>query len=161
MTSILSKRVQMAIDQVSPSLKPGEEVETAVYTNVGSVSVKRYVATAAVVAVATAGMFTAVARPRRAYVVLTSQRLVIIDGQTSSGKPGKTVATMPRAGVSLAKVRKTLLGVVKLDLVIQGQEKGLQLVFPTVLRKSGQAFAAVLQANDVPSPDAETLGANQ
>jgi hypothetical protein len=64
----------------------------ATYTNVGSVSVKRVVATAAVAAVATAGMFTAIARPRKAYLVLPSHRLVFLDGQTVSGPPGKTLS---------------------------------------------------------------------
>jgi hypothetical protein len=93
---MLNKRNQMAMDRVASSLQADERIEMATYTNVGSVSVKRMVATAAVVAVATAGMFTAIARPRKAYAVLTSHRLIFLDGQTVSGRPGKTLS--PWAG---------------------------------------------------------------
>lgn len=44
-----------------------DEFDGVPYTNVGSVSVKRVVATAAVVAVATAGMFTALVHARRTW----------------------------------------------------------------------------------------------
>jgi len=71
--------------------------------------VKRVVATAAVVAVATAGMFTALARPRKTYLVLTSHRLIFLDGGTASGRPGKIVFTLGRGGVSVAGGRKGLV----------------------------------------------------
>jgi hypothetical protein len=143
---MLKKRNQMAMDRVASSLRADERIEMATYTNVGSVSVKRVVATAAVVAVATAGMFTAIARPRKAYAVLTSHRLIFLDGQTVSGRPGKTLFTLGRGAVSVASVRKGLVSL-KVDLAIQGQEKGLRLTFPTVTRKSGEAMVAALQAN--------------
>jgi hypothetical protein len=143
---MLNKRNQMAIDRAASSLQADELIEMATYTNVGSVSVKRVVATAAVVAVATAGMFTAFARPRKAYLVLTSHRLIFLDGQTVSGRPGKTLFTLGRAGVSVTGVRRGLVSL-KVDLAIQGQEKALRLTYPTVTRKSGEAMVAALQAN--------------
>jgi hypothetical protein len=143
---MLNKRNQMAMDRVASSLQADEQIEMATYTNVGSVSVKRVVATAALVAVATAGMFTAIARPRKAYAVLTSHRLIFLDGQTVSGRPGKTLFTLGRGAVSVASVRKGLVSL-KVDLAIQGQEKGLRLTFPTVTRRSGEAMVAALRAN--------------
>jgi hypothetical protein len=126
---MLNKRNQMAMDRVAASLQADEQIEMATYTNVGSVSVKRVVATAAVVAVATAGMFTAIARPRKAYAVLTSHRLIFLDGQTVSGRPGKTLFTLGRGGVSVASVRKGLVSL-KVNLAIQGQEKGAPAHLP-------------------------------
>jgi hypothetical protein len=143
---MLNKRNQMAMDRAASSLQADELIEMATYTNVGSVSVKRVVATAAVVAVATAGIFTAFARPRKAYLVLTSHRLIFLDGQTVSGRPGKTLFTLGRAGVSVTGVRRGLVSL-KVDLAIQGQEKALRLTYPTVTRKSGEAMVAALQAN--------------
>ncbi len=46
----------------------------------------------------------------------------------------------------VASVRKGLVSL-KVDLAIQGQEKGLRLTFPTVTRKNGEAMVAALQAN--------------
>ena len=136
----------MAMDQAASILQADEQIEMASYTNVGSVSVKRVVATAAIVAVATAGMFTALARPRKTYLVLTSNRLIFLDGETASGRPGKILFTLGRAGVSVANARRGLVSL-KVDLAIQGSEKGLRLTYPTVTRKSGEAIVAALQAH--------------
>ena len=120
---MLKKRNQMAMDQAASILQADEQIEMASYTNVGSVSVKRVVATAAIVAVATAGMFTALARPRKTYLVLTSNRLIFLDGETASGRPGKILFTLGRAGVSVANARRGLVSL-KVDLAIQGSKGG-------------------------------------
>jgi hypothetical protein len=143
--NVNNKRVQMVAELAAPHLRPDEEIEMTVYANVGSVSIKRIVATAAVVTVATAGMFTAFARPRKTYLALTSQRLMFFDGETMSGRPGKLLFTLPREALSVAGVDKGALAV-KVELAIQGQEKGLRLTFPTVARKDGEQVAAMLRA---------------
>ena len=139
------KRVQMVAELAAPHLRQGEQIEMTVYANVGSVSIKRVAATAAVVAVATAGMFTAFARPRKTYPALTSQRLMFFDGETMSGRPGKLLFTLPRQAVSVAAVDKGAL-TLKAELAIKGQDKGLRLVFPTVARKGGEQAVAALRA---------------
>ena len=138
------KRVQMVADLAAPHLGQGEQIEMTVYANVGSVSVKRVAVTAAAVAVATAGMFTTFVRPRKTYLAITSQRLMFFDGETVSGRPGKLLFTLPRQAVSVAGVNNGLL-TLKVDLAVQGQEKGLRLVFPTAARKDGQEAVAALQ----------------
>jgi hypothetical protein len=137
----------MVADLAAPHLRQGEQIVMTVYANVGSVSIKRVVATAAVVAVATAGMFTAFARPRKTYLALTSQRLMFFDGETISGRPGKLLFTLPREAVSVAGVDKGALAL-KVELAIQGQDKGLRLVFPTVARKTSQELKCQAATSD-------------
>ena len=139
------KRVQMVAGLAAPHLRQGEQIEMTLYAKVGSVSVKRAAATAAVAAVATAGMFTVIARPRNTYLALTSQRLMFLDGETMSGRPGKLLFILPREAVSVAGVDKGALAF-KAELAIQGQDKGLRLAFPTVTKKDGEQLVAVLQA---------------
>ena len=138
-------RVQKVAELAAPHLGPGEQIEMTVYAKVGSVSIKRVAATAAVVAVATAGMFTAIARPRNTYLALTSQRLMFFDGETMSGRPGKLLFTLPREAVSVAGVDKGAIAF-KAELAIEGQDKGLRLTFPTVTRKDGERVVSALQA---------------
>ncbi|MGD0069186.1 MAG: hypothetical protein ABSB76_37910 [Streptosporangiaceae bacterium] len=140
-----NKRGQMVADLAAPHLRPDEQIVMTVYANVGSVSVKRVIATAAVVTVATAGMFTAFARPRKTYLALTSQRLMFFNGETVSGRPGKLLFSLPREAVSVADVDKGVINV-KVELAIEGQDKGLRLTFPTVARKDGEQVAAVLRS---------------
>ncbi len=64
------KRERMVANLAAPHLRQGEQIEMTVYANVGSVSVKRVAITAAAVAVATAGTFTAFARPRKTYLAM-------------------------------------------------------------------------------------------
>ena len=47
--------------------------------------------------------------------------------------------------MSVAGVDKGALAL-KVELAIQGQDKGLRLVFPTVARKEGEQVAAALRA---------------
>ena len=83
--------------------------------------------------------------PRNTYLALTNQRLMFFDGQTASGRPGKLLFTLPREAVSVAGVDKGVINV-KVELAIQGQEKGLRMTFPTVAKKDGEQVAAALKA---------------
>ncbi len=138
------KRVRMVANLAAPHLQQGEQIETTVYANVGSVSVKRMAVTAAAVAVATAGTFTAFTRPRKTYLAMTGERLMFFDGETVSGRPGKLLFTLPREAVSVAKAKKGLL-TLKVDLAVEGQDKGLRLVFPAAARKAGEQAVAPLR----------------
>jgi hypothetical protein len=120
-----NKRGQMVADLAAPHLRPDEQIVMTVY--------------------ATAGMFTAFARPRKTYLALTSQRLMFFNGETVSGRPGKLLFSLPREAVSVADVDKGVINV-KVELAIEGQDKGLRLTFPTVARKDGEQVAAVLRS---------------
>ena len=138
------KRKQMVARLAAPYLMRGERIEMTVYANIGSVSTKRFVATAAIGAVATGGMGTVFVRPRHAYLSITSSRLLFFDGETATGRPGKLLFTMSRQAVAVAGAKKGLL-TLKVDLAIHGQDSGLRLVFPTMARKEGEQAMAVLQ----------------
>jgi len=142
------KRAQMLAEKAAAHLRPGEQIEISAYANVGTVSVKRVVATAAVVAVATAGMFTAVVHPRKTYLALTSQRLLFFDVNSATGRPGKLLFTLPREAVMVTGVDKGPIAL-KVEIAIAGQDKGLRLAFPTIAKKDGEQVAAALQAAPV------------
>jgi hypothetical protein len=139
------KRKQMVARLADPHLMRGEQIEMTVYANIGSVSTRRFVATATVAAVASGGMMTVFVRPRHTYLSLTSQRLMFFDGETLSGRPGKLLFTLPRQAVQVAAVKKGLL-TLKVDLAIHGQEKGLRLTFPTMAFRDGEQAAAALRS---------------
>jgi hypothetical protein len=139
------KRTQMVGRLAAPYLMRGEQIEMTVYANIGSVSTKRFVATAAIAAVATGGMGTVFVRPRHAYLSITSNRLMFFDGETATGRPGKLLFTVSRQAVAVAGTKKGLL-TLKVDLAVHGQDKGLRLVFPTMARKKGEQAMAILQS---------------
>jgi hypothetical protein len=138
------KRTQRVARLAAPYLMRGEQIEMTVYANIGSVSTKRFVATAAIAAVATGGMGTVFVRPRHAYLSITSNRLMFFDGETATGRPGKLLFTVSRQAVAVAGTKKGLL-TLKVDLAVHGQDKGLRLVFPTMARKEGEQAMAILQ----------------
>jgi hypothetical protein len=135
----------MAAQKAAPYLQPGEQIEMTVHAKLGSVSVKRFVATAAVVAVATAGLLTAYVHPRNTYLLLTGERLMVFDGETAIGRPGKLLFTLPREAVSVVRVKNGVIQL-KVDLAVQGQDKGLRLGFPPAARKDGRQVVAALQS---------------
>jgi len=139
------KRAQMVAELAAPHLQQGEQIEMTVYANVGMVTIKRLVVTAAAVAVATGGMFTMFTRPRKTYLSITNERLMFFDGETMSGRPGKLLFTVPRDAVSVNGLNRGLL-TLKLELAIEGQDRGLRLVFPTAARKAGEQAVGVLRA---------------
>jgi hypothetical protein len=138
-----NRRRQQLLDSVKPVLTGGEHVELTGMANVGSVSAKRQVVTTAVVGALTAGTVIATVQPRPTYWVLTDQRLLFFDGKTATGKPGKLLMTVPRELVTASPLSKAILGLgLKALLTIQGQEKGLKMVFPPAAKAAGRDFAA-------------------
>src|SRR4051794_24527891 len=81
-----SKRRQQLWDVVSPLLAPGEQVQVMAAAGVGTVTVKRQLATAVAVGVATGGLLTAMPAPRQMYLAVTDRRILFFDG---TGAPGK------------------------------------------------------------------------
>jgi len=139
------KRRQLLLDAAAPLLEADEKVEITTIANVGSVSVKKKVLTAAVAGIATGGLVTANVRPRQMYVILTDRKILFFDADTSSGRPGKHMATLSREGVSSTEPKSAMLGLaLGIELSIAGQERDLKIVFPKPSKEEGQQFAVSL-----------------
>ena len=137
-----SKRQEQLWEVVSPLLASGEQVQVMAAGGVGTVTVKRQVATAVAVGVATGGLFTAIPAPRQMYIAVTDRRILFFDG---TGKPGKQMMDLPRQYVHVSPPQKAGLGLaMKVQLEVDGSDKGVQVTFPHVAKADGRAFAAAL-----------------
>ncbi|MER5730796.1 hypothetical protein ABT084_21125 [Streptomyces sp. NPDC002138] len=140
-----ARRQRQAFDAVTPLLAPGESVELITCANVGTVSVRRQVATAVVVGVMSAGTLMATVRPRQMYVILTDRRLAFFDASTSTGKPGQLLIDLQRPHVSAGVPKKGMLGLTLVtELVVAGQSDGLKLTFPAPCREEGRQLTSIL-----------------
>jgi hypothetical protein len=142
----MNQRIKKRLaDVVTPLLEPGERIEVLTRAGVGHVSVKRQLATAVAVAVASGGMATAIVQPKRQFVVVTTHRLMIFEPHWGSGRPtGKLLAEIPREAMAVARAKYFVTA--KIDLAIEGAENGLRFVFPLVDRKEARAFHGALAA---------------
>jgi hypothetical protein len=137
------KRAQQVSEAAAPHLQAGEQIEISAFANIGRVSVKRRAATTAAVAAATGGLLIVSVRPRKAYLAMTNQRLVSFDGNTLSGRPGKLLLALSRSAVTVADVKKGML-TLQAELVVEGQDQGLRVVFPKPAREDGQRVISAL-----------------
>ena len=137
------KRFELVKQAAAPHLQDGEQVEISAYANIGRVSAKRRVATAAAVGVATAGLVLVSVHPRRTYLAMTNQRLLFFDAETMSGRPGKLLLTLPRPAVTVANVKKGM-ATLQAELTVAGQDQGLRVVFPRPAREDGQQVVSAL-----------------
>ena len=136
----LSDRVAKA---ATPLLEPGETIEVATVAAVGKVSLKRQVATAAVTAVLTAGMVTAVTYAQKRPVVLTNRRLLFLDFNNLTGKPlEKLVGQVPREGLRAQRDRALLW--LAYNLIDGSGAPVLRLSFPLPNRNAGRQIAESL-----------------
>ena len=139
------KRVPQVVAVATPHLSEGEQVELATFAKVGSVSVKRKVATTAAVAAVTGGLLVVSVSARSMYIAMTGRRLLFFDGHTASGRPdAKLLMSIPRELVRVADSKKGML-TLKVELAIDGQDKGLQLMFPKPCVEDGGQVIAALQ----------------
>lgn len=139
------KRRQLLLEGAAPLLEADEKVEITTIANVGSVSVKKKVLTAAAAGIATGGLVTANVRPRQMYVILTDRKILFFDADTASGRPGTHMATLSREGVSSTEPKSAMLGLaLGIELSIAGQERDLKIVFPKPSKEEGHQFAASL-----------------
>lgn len=102
---------------VAPALAEGEQVEMVEAVQIGKVSAKKRVATAAVVSVATAGTVMVALKPRPFYLILTNQRLIFVENLR--GRVGKIAAAAPRATVTAEPLRGHLL-TLSMNVTIDG-----------------------------------------
>jgi hypothetical protein len=100
---VSSKIAKRCTDVVAPVLAPGEQIQTFEVVQIGKVSAKRQITTAAVAGIASGGLLMVATRPRPYLMVLTGQRIMLGDfANTNVGKeavfegpPGRV--TMGRA----------------------------------------------------------------
>ena len=98
-----SRRQEQLMEVVSPLLAPGEQVQVTAAAGVGTVTVKRQLATAVAVGVATGGLLTAIPAPRQMYIAVTDRRILFFDG---IGKPDKQLMDLPRQYVRVSPPQK-------------------------------------------------------
>jgi hypothetical protein len=139
------RRDRQVREAIAPLLGPGDTVDHIGLVKVGSVSARRRIATTAVAAVLSGGHLIAVVQPRPMYFALTAEQLLFLDLKPVSGAPGALTVRVPRAAVSLAPLRKAVLGLgYKTVLTIEGAEQALALTFAPTVRADGPALAALL-----------------
>ena len=99
----LSDRIAMAAESL---LNPGETLEVATMCTFGNVSVvRKELATALLMAVATGGLLTVYTTPKMIHLVLTSRRLLVLD-QDWAGNPRSAVTLeLPRGDVRATPVK--------------------------------------------------------
>ena len=151
--SVCYRRAMSKHDQIvkaaGPLLEPGETIEIAVMAEVGQVSMKKQVATAAAVTVLTAGLFTAIVHPARRALVLTDRRLLILSVNTVTDRPqSELVAGLPRKELR-ARARKSPLNAAFGRSIYeltdaQGSGGVLRLTYRLPSRKLGAQLAAAL-----------------
>lgn len=130
------------MDLVTPVLHEGERVDIVCTPNVGTVSVKRQVTTAAVAAIATGGMLVVAVRPKTRYAVLTDHRLLFFD-MAPSGRPAPPlVAELPRAALTSSRFKSALK--VTFYVSIEGDAKELKMEFPFPGRHDARQLADAL-----------------
>jgi hypothetical protein len=130
------------MDLVTPILRDGERVEIACTPNVGTVSVKRQLTTAAVAGLATGGLLMVAVRPKTRYAVLTDQRLLFFD-MASTGRPAAPlVAELPRAALTSSGFKSALKATFHIS--IEGDTKSLKMEFPFPGRHDARQLADAL-----------------
>jgi hypothetical protein len=92
---------------VASSLGAGETIELTEAAQIGTVSAKKQVATQLAATIATGGALIVHLKPAAFYLVLTNQRLFLIENRR--GLVGKVVAAIPRAQISAEPLRSGAL----------------------------------------------------
>ena len=104
---------------VAASLAQDEQIELTEAVQIGKVSAKKQVATSLAVGLATGGALIVSLKPAPFYVVLTNQRLILI--QNLTGRVGKVVASAPRSRISAGPLQSHLL-TLSMQVTIDGSE---------------------------------------
>lgn len=139
-----ARRRAKLLEGVAPLLEAGEQVQISTLATVGSVSMKKKMLTAAVAGIASGGLLTVNVRPRPMYTVLTDRRILFFDS-TSTGGPGKHMATLSRSVVTISGLKKAQFGLaVVTQLSVANQERGIRVLFPAASKAAGREFAAAL-----------------
>jgi hypothetical protein len=84
-------------------------------------------------------------QPAKRYLAVTSQRLLFFNGESTFGRPGKLLFSVPRQAVAVVTSGRHLL-FYRIELAVAGQEKGLRINFPITARATMEQIAASLPA---------------
>jgi hypothetical protein len=103
----MNQKTTSRVTQVVGPLAPGEQIQLTEAVQIGKVSAKRQIATSAIVGLATAGTVLVAVRPRGYYLVLTNQRLILVNNLR--GAVGKVAAVLPRDAITAEPLRGHLL----------------------------------------------------
>jgi hypothetical protein len=146
---VKERRSELVRAALAPTLDDGEQVEVVCSAVVGSISAARMMRTGLAVTVLTAGMLTVFRVPKKRYVGLTDRRLILLEGNPTSGRPTSTVALQLErsalASTGTQQKRVMLLApTLVVDVAVAGSDTGLRLTFPTVCRDEGRKIAAAL-----------------
>lgn len=114
---VSSKVIQRCTDVVAPALAPGEQIQMIEVLQLGKVSAKRRLATAAAAGIASGGLLMVAVRPRPYLIVLTDQRIALVDfANTNVGK--KIALSVPRSNFTVGPLKGNLLTYsMQLDIV--------------------------------------------
>jgi len=127
-----------------PVLEPGEIVEVATVGSFGSVSIARMAVTAAAVSIATAGLFTAYATPKKVPIVFTTRRLLILGTNGLLEKAdSKIVTQVPRSELRAHPARRPFLWT-KVDLTDPQGTPVARMQFPLPTRGDAARIATAL-----------------
>ncbi len=148
--SLRQKLHDVLITTATPLLIPGETPEATGRARVGRVSLARNAALlAASMAlssmVLSGGMVGVYAVKKGYYVLLTSERLLLLEPHWLTSRPtGKIVGTIPRGSLSVAAVKRAVMTSVTLS--IAGEDKGLLLKYPTLDKEGAESLIKALGA---------------
>jgi hypothetical protein len=106
---VIAKRViKRCTEVVSPALAAGERIQTIEVAQIGKVSAKRQIATAALAGIASGGLLMVATKPRPYLIVMTDQRILLVDfANTNVGK--KIALSVDRANVTVGPLKGNLL----------------------------------------------------
>lgn len=140
-----NRRVRQLQDATLPLLTPGDTIDHMGLTKIGSVSVRRRLATTAAAAILSGGHLIAIAQPRPMYFALTREQMLFFDLQPVTGAPGPVRMQLPRALLSTEPLRKALLGLgLKTVLTIAGADQAFALTFVPATKSDARALDALL-----------------
>jgi hypothetical protein len=136
------------LEVATPQLRPGEVVDVSFVAVVGSSrNLVRTAAAGAAVGVAaavlTGGMFIGTAVQVKSFVILTTERLLIMEVNPGNGRPTGRMDSLPRAALAASPVKRGLLWH-KVTIGISGAERGLLLKFPIPYRREAVALTQAL-----------------
>jgi hypothetical protein len=118
------------ITVATPLLNPGETPAATGRARVGKVSIARNAALAAASMVLSGGTIGVYAVNKAYYVLLTSERLLLLEPHWLTSRPtAKVLGDIPRPLLSIEDVKRAVMTSVTLS--ISGEDKGLLLKYPT------------------------------
>lgn len=127
------------ITTATPLLNPGETPAATGRARVGQVSLARNAALAAASMVLSGGAVGMYAVNKAYYVLLTNQRLLLLEPHWLTSRPtSKVVGNIPRPLLSVADVNRAVMTSVTLS--IGGDGKGLLLKYPTFDKEGAESL---------------------